>query len=116
MKKAALIIAIIMTLAIIYTSCININQQVIFYCPIEHKTITISHAIFRMAIYFAGIVAGGLFTTFFTSKSKEELSAYKNRCEKLSVVSDSSETKINALETKIQTLEIALKNALNKNN
>lgn len=65
-------------------------------------------------------LAGGEFTMLCTlypmiMKKNEQEGAYERRLEKTSVSNDESSAKVKVLEAKIEVLEKALKDALNKN-
>ena len=61
-----------------------------------------------------GFILGLIVMKLISGAKSKTINAYKNKYEKMSVQSDSDESRIQALESKIQTLEIALENALNK--
>lgn len=69
------------------------------------------HAI---AFASAGFVAGILFVLSYVLDISRKLKAYKRELEKNSVSSDESDSKVKVLESKIEVLEKALKDALNK--
>lgn len=109
-----LILSALILAGTVYFISKNTNIDMTLYCPFMHKEFSANFIAMAVQFLFTGIIVGTLMTIYFLSSKTEDLSAYKRRCEKLSVETDSSDTRIQALEAKIQTLEIALKNALNK--
>lgn len=64
---------------------------------------------------FMGGIAFGMFLMFLKLKAKNEtLNSYKRELERESITSGNAEAKVKVLESKIQVLEKALENALNK--
>ena len=64
---------------------------------------------------FCGGVAFGIFLMLMKLKSKnDKLNSYKRELERESVTSDNAEARVRVLESKINVLEKALENALNK--
>lgn len=86
----------------------------------------ISAALFIGSIHYLsgiyeiiGIFIGGIFTGIFLMSLKlnvknDRLNSYKRELEKESISSDESSARVKVLESKIQVLEKALENALNK--
>ncbi|MBR1943768.1 hypothetical protein IJ843_08550 [bacterium] len=62
----------------------------------------------------SGFVIGILFTMSFALDIARKLKAYKRELEKSSINTDESDSKVRVLESKIEVLEKALKEALNK--
>ena len=112
MKLLSLAISILATLGLLYFAYINMPNIVTIMCPFEHVEfdMSLSHLVFVM--YIGGAVAGFSFAAFNYAGKMNSLNAYKRKFEKMSVQSDCDETKVQALEAKIQTLEAALENAL----
>ena len=61
-----------------------------------------------------GFVTGILFVLSYTLDISRKLKAYKRELEKSSINTDESDSKVKILESKIEVLEKALKDALNK--
>lgn len=116
MKYLSLLIAIAATLGMAYFTYLNLPNTAIIMCPLQHVNFEISIAHLAVIIFMAGIITGASFSTFNYSGRLDSLKAYKRKHEKMSVQSDSDETRIKTLEEKIKTLEVALENALNNNN
>ncbi len=115
MKKILpLILSALILAGTVYFISKNTSLDMTLYCPFMRKEFAANFVMMAAQFLFTGIIVGTLMSIYFMSPKAEDLSAYKRRCEKLSVETDSSDTRIQALEAKIQTLEIALKNALEK--
>ncbi len=114
MKLLSLTISIIVALGAAYFAYINLPNSAIVMCPFQNVNfkIQIFHLVF--IIFASGVVSGFMFAAFNYAGKMESLNAYKRKFEKMSVQSDCDDTKVKALEAKIQTLEIALKNALDQ--
>ncbi|MDD3237743.1 MAG: hypothetical protein PHV37_06555 [Candidatus Gastranaerophilales bacterium] len=115
-KNISIILALLLIVGISYFLTQNLAPTITLYCPFKKGDFTLPYYLIATSHIIEGIVLGILFSIIFTAKNIDNLSAYKRKCEKLSVQSDTDDTKLKALETKIQTLEIALQNALKKNN
>ncbi len=61
-----------------------------------------------------GFITGVLFLLSYMLDISRKLKAYKRELEKNSISSDESDSKVKVLESKIEVLEKALKDALNK--
>lgn len=70
---------------------------------------------YRLAIFTCtGFVIGIMFALSYVLDISRKLKAYKRELEKSSITSDESDSKVKVLESKIEVLEKALKDALNK--
>ncbi len=112
MKLLSLLITIIIAITVLYFAYINLNNDVIVMCPFQNVNfeMSLSHLILLLAT--GGGLAGFSFAAYNYAGKMNTLNAYKRKFEKMSVQSDCDDTKLKALETKIQTLEVALENAL----
>lgn len=76
---------------------------------------TLNLAFYTLSILGAGIISGiCLFVPFYLAQT-EQLYAYKRELEKSSVKTDSSTSQVKVLQSKVEVLERALKEALNNN-
>ena len=64
--------------------------------------------------FFSGIAIGILLMNFFVIVKNKKISSYQRKLEKESISSDENAAKVKVLESKIEVLEKALENALNK--
>ncbi len=80
--------------------------------PFTNLTILTNSFVYVVCVFVAGFIAGSLFGSVFLISQKEKLSPYKRQFEKMSVIKDSNEAKVQALEAKIKTLESALEQAI----
>jgi len=70
---------------------------------------------YQLAVFACGgFIIGILFTLSYVLDFSRKLKAYKRELEKSSINSDESDSKVKVLESKIEVLEKALKDALNK--
>ena len=67
-----------------------------------------------IGIFFSGLVMGVLLMYLRLNIKNDKINSYKRELEKESITSDESNAKIKVLESKIEVLEKALENALNK--
>lgn len=112
MKFLSLMIAIAAIAGISYFIYLNLHNNAIVMCPFQHVNFEISIAHLAAIMFMGGAIAGVTFSAFNYAGRLDSLKAYKKKHEKMSVQSDSDETRIKALEEKIKTLEVALDNAL----
>lgn len=87
--------------------------SLLFLCGIAYLCYMVKdfHAI---AFAVAGFISGILFVLSYMLDISRKLKAYKRELEKNSISSDESDSKVKVLESKIEVLEKALKDALNK--
>ncbi len=78
------------------------------------KNILFENYIFNILLFVSGITLGVFIMQFFLDKSSNALKAYKRELEKESISSTESSSQIKVLESKIEVLEKALKQALGK--
>lgn len=128
MRKIINIFAYLLMIALIYIACVN-------YTDIAHMQIwglegatalqkigIPTDAIFRdtrltwiiIGTLLSGIFIGASVVAQFYFAQKEKLDAYKRELERKMITNSSSTSKIEVLESKIKTLEVALENALKK--
>ncbi len=70
---------------------------------------------YKLAIFACcGFITGVIFTLSYVLDVSRKLKAYKRELEKSSINTDESDSKVKVLESKIEVLEKALKDALNK--
>lgn len=112
MKLLSLAISIIAAIGVAYFAYINITNSAIVMCPFQNVNFEISISHLTILIFGTGTLAGFSFAAFNYAGKMESLNAYKRKFEKMSVQSDCDDTRVKSLEAKIQTLEIALQNAL----
>ena len=112
MKLLSLLITIILTATVVYFAYLNLSHDVIIMCPMQKVNFDMSLSHFIILMYAGGGLAGFSFAAYNYAGKMNTLNAYKRKFEKMSVQSDCDDTKLKALETKIQTLEVALENAL----
>ena len=70
---------------------------------------------FQLGITFAtGFILGILLMTIFIIVKNKKINVYKRQLEKESISSDENAARVKVLESKIEVLEKALENALNR--
>lgn len=67
-----------------------------------------------LSAFTIGIIVGLLLMNVFIIVKNKKINVYKRQLEKESISSDENAAKVKVLESKIQVLEKALENALNK--
>ncbi len=128
MRRIINIAAYLLMVALIYIACVN-------YTDVAHLQIwglegaaslqkfgIPTDAVFRdtrltwiiIGTLLSGIFIGASVVAQFYFAQKEKLEAYKRELERKMITNSSSTSKIEVLESKIKTLEIALQNALKK--
>lgn len=114
MKKVCLILGILILADICYFSFVNHGQSLTLnYKPlIKAFTFDSGYTYLFMGLY--GVLGGFLLAYYKNLELKEIIKKLSRNVEKSSIVSEESSDKVKALEAKIQTLETALKEALNK--
>lgn len=78
------------------------------------KNVIFENYIFNILLFVSGIIFGVFIMQFFLDRSSSALRAYKRELEKESISSTESSSQIKVLESKIEVLEKALKQALGK--
>ena len=74
-----------------------------------------NRAVYILGILVTGFISGVLLGGAFVLNQKDKINPYKRQLEKLSVVKDSSQSRVEVLEAKIKTLEAALQKSLDNN-
>jgi len=114
MKKVCFILGILILADICYFSFINQGQSLaINYKPLI-KEFTVPSGWYYLIYGLYGVLGGVLLAYSKTLEFKEKIKKLSRNVEKSSIVSEESSDKVKALESKIMTLETALKEALNK--
>ena len=115
MKKVSLIFGILILVDICYFSFVNHGQSLIInYKPLINE-FTVPSGWYYLIYGLYGVLGGFLLTYSKNIELQEKIKKLSRNVEKSSIVSEESSDKVKALEAKIQTLETALKEALNKN-
>ena len=125
MKKTLIqALAFLTALAVIYIAILNVGESVTLQVwgpsvdditgNLYRATKDINIAFFTFGVFAVGLFVGlALFTPFYFAQ-EEKLNAYKRELEKSSVKADSGSSQVKVLQAKIEVLEKALKDALNK--
>lgn len=119
MKIVLKIISVLIIAAIVFIALLNTQTalNLVFWSKKGAETL-IYHTTLAQVIsgsFIAGILAGALWILSFYFSSKTKLKEYQRKLEKTSLQSGEESSKAAVLEAKIQTLEKALKTALEKN-
>lgn len=113
MKKVWLILGILILADICYFSFVNHGQSLTLnYKPLI-KEFTVPSGWFYLIYGLYGVLGGFLPAYYKNLELKEKIKKLSRNVEKSSIVSEESSDKVKSLEAKIQTLETALKQALN---
>ncbi len=124
MKTLVQILAYFGILAVIYFAILNSHDAVTLQVwgpkviagtqEVYHYTKDINIAVYTIGILVIGLAAGvGMFSPFYFAM-EEKLKIYKRELERSSVKTDSSSSQVKVLEAKVQVLEKALRDALNR--
>lgn len=113
MKYALGILSVILLAAVVLIAWANPSASIALSVPIFKLTIFTNSFVYVLGVLFAGALSGLLMGCAFAQNQKEKISPYKRQLEKLSVVKDSNQSRVEVLEAKIKTLETALEQSLN---
>ena len=124
MKLILQILAFIALFCVIYIVILNGNDSITLqlWAPrydelsqtVYHTTKTLNVAFFTLGVLGAGLFSGlCLFVPFYLTQT-EQLFAYKRELERSSVKTDNSTSQVKVLQAKVEVLEKALKEALEK--
>lgn len=116
--------AFIMALGAIFISIVNVRHSVSLQIwgptvdditgTLINNSVNVNIALFTFLMLGIGFFVGlALFSPFYFAQ-EEKLNAYKRELEKSSVKKDSSSSQVKVLQAKVEVLERALKEALNK--
>ena len=110
-----LILNLLVTVAFIYFMYLNAEQTISIFW-IDKSLLNIPLYILLVAVYvvgqiFATLATSGAISIFSKNKQQKNQNKY---VEKISVDKESAELKVQVLEEKIKTLEVALMKALKK--
>ena len=123
-KLSIQIAAFFLALGVIYIAILNVADNVTLQVwgptvdtvahVVNHATKNVNIALFTFVVFGIGMFVGlALFTPFYYAQ-EDKLRAYKRELERSSVKTDSSSSQVQVLQAKIQVLERALKEALEK--
>ena len=113
MRAICTFFGILITVAVIFFAQFN-EITLALAVPYTKIAFKISFFAITTGIFALGILTGALFFLAGILESVKKATDTKRRLEKVSVGADDSELKVKTLENKIQTLELALKKALEK--
>ena len=116
MKNLYLILALLIIALMIF---LGLNNDILMNLSLKciNCSIKTNFQIVSALVFMLGIITGVLIMLRFITDETDKNSAYKKQIEKTSIGMDENRLKIKTLENKIQTLELALKKALeNKEN
>ena len=85
------------------------------YLLLPSSAVTQAQTKVLILLFTGGVTAGVLIMTFFLDKSESSLKMYKRELEKEFIAGTESSSQIKVLESKIEVLEKALKQALDGN-
>jgi len=114
MRKAIFVIGALIFLDIIYFSYINRGQTLTMNYKPFIDSFSFNSGLVYLFMGFYGALGGYLISYYKSFALKDKVKKLLRNVEKTSVVSEESQDKVKALELKIETLEAALKAALNK--
>lgn len=114
MKKLSLILGILIFLDTFYFIYVNSGQSYTFTYPPIIKELTLGSGLSLLMISLYSALGTFLIVNYFILNLKDNLKKQIRNTEKSSIRVEESSDKVKALQAKIDTLEIALKEALSK--
>lgn len=108
MKNFCIFMNIVLMIIIVLSAYLTRNLSL----TLEGFTFSVAFVVLLSG--FLGFSMGYLFDLYELNELNKQSFKHANKVEKLSVVSEENEDKVKRLESKIETLEIALKEALKK--
>lgn len=90
----------------------NTGKMVEYTCPIMQKVYTTQLNYLIFVLFIAAYAAGYACNAFIKANVSDMSKAYQKRHENISIANESDKARISTLEAKIETLETALKSAL----
>ncbi|OGI19876.1 MAG: hypothetical protein A2287_01800 [Candidatus Melainabacteria bacterium RIFOXYA12_FULL_32_12] len=114
MRKILLILGIIIFIEIFYFAYVNQGQMLTLTYPPIIDQVSMNSGFVYLFLAIEGALAAFLITYYSRLKLEDKLKKQTRNIEKASVVVEESSDKVKSLQAKIDTLEIALKEALKK--
>ena len=112
MRKLLIIIGILLLLDIAYFALVNKGQLLSLTFPPILQEFRWDSGLLYIILGLEGALAGFLITYYKVLALKDKLKKQTRNIEKASVVVEESSDKVKSLQAKIDTLEMALKEAL----
>lgn len=112
MKYLLAAISLVLAIGTTIIAWNNPSATIALSIPIVKLTIFTNSFLYIIGILAIGFISGLLLGGAFTLNQKDKINPYKRQLEKLSVVKDSSQSRVEVLEAKIKTLEAALQKSL----
>lgn len=112
MKYILGILSVVVLAVVVIMAWNNPSASIALSVPILKLTIFTNSFVYIIAILAAGVISGLLVGSAFVLNQKEKIVPYKRQLEKLSVVKESNQSRVEVLEAKIKTLETALQQSL----
>lgn len=114
MTKFLKFLSILLILIILYLAYPNAQAEIDFLL-LDGTAVNINLFALIFLIFGAGVLSGLFYACAFYVPVQKKMKEYKRKLEKTVISSDEENSKVAVLESKIETLEIALKTALKKN-
>lgn len=115
MKYVLGTLSVFLLFAVVIMAWNNPSAVIALSVPIIKLTIFTNSFVYVVGVLLLGCLSGLLFGISFVLGQKETISAYKRQLEKLSVVKETNQSRVEVLEAKIKTLEMALQQSLDSN-
>ncbi len=90
----------------------NPSANIALSVPFLKLTIFTNSFIYVLGVFVVGFIAGIFCGCAFVVYQKDKMEPYKRQLEKMTVIKESNQSKVEVLEAKIKTLEVALKQSL----
>lgn len=114
MKKFPLILGILIFLDILYFSFVNSKGTLSFTYPPILKSIVLSAGIGYLFLGVYSALGAFLISYYYIKQLQDRLKKQTRKIEKASIESQEVSDKVKALQSKVNTLEVALKEALSR--
>lgn len=112
MKYVLGFLSVVLMLCVVVMAWNNPSAHFALSVPFLHLTIFTNSFVYIVGILVLGFLSGLLFGGALAINQKEKIAPYKRQLEKMSVIKDSNQSKVEVLEAKIKTLETALQQTL----
>lgn len=112
MKYLLAVLSILILAVTVLMAMNNPSATIAISIPVIKLTIFTNSFIYIVAILAIGFLSGLFLGLALMLNQKSKINPYKRQLEKLSVVKESSDSRVEVLEAKIKTLEAALQKSI----
>ncbi len=112
MKYLLAVLSILILAITVLMAWNNPSAMIALSVPVIKLTVFTNSFVYIVVILSVGFISGLLLGGALVLNQKSKINPYKRQLEKLSVVKDSSDSRVEVLEAKIKTLEAALQKSI----